>query len=364
MQSFPGGIQSGMDYYISSSGLLCAETTIKQTRFDVNGLALAGRIRKALQYADSIDRAVDILKTANNGLYTNEWLLADVKTNEIAMFELGTHKSRLYRSSKGDWYGGTEGFFWGCNNTKDRDVRLETIPSVHDRPAIIVWRPTDRDKTWLRLYAEHKGKITGDFGRLAFTTPPLAAYRSLDAKYTTSAMAKQLKTSALFGPPLGKSWDPRSDEVKRFPDVRPLIPNPWTVLHPSHPDASRSEAVAKDLPTPLQKPADEQDEVHTVAAWHGTIFPKADADTWLAAAFAEYEKLVALEIALRKRNDGTLSAADRDRLTIQLNGHCSRYLAAARATNDTPLTRTKATPTDEWYWAAAGKGVLVLHELR
>src|SRR5581483_3704352 len=135
-------------------------------RFDIEGLALAGRIRKALQYADSIDGAVEILKTANNGLYTNEWLLADVKTDEIAMFELGTHKSRLYRSSKGDWYRGTEGFYWGCNNTKDRDVKLETIPGVNDRPANLVWRSSDRDKTWMRLYAENKGKINADFGRL------------------------------------------------------------------------------------------------------------------------------------------------------------------------------------------------------
>jgi hypothetical protein len=369
MQSFPGGLQSGMDYYISSSGLLCTETTISQTRYDIEGLALAGRIRKALQYADSIDGAVEILKTANNGLYTNEWLLADVKTNEIAMFELGTHKSRLYRSSKNEWYGGTEGFYWGCNNTKDRDVRLETIASVSDRPANVVWRPSDRDKTWLRLYAEHKGKITADFGRLAFTTAPLAAYHSLDAKYTTSAMAKQLKTWALFGPPLGKSWDPRPDEVKKFPEIRPLIPNPWTVLHPGRPDDTKSEPIAKDLADPSGKKPDDKahahDELHTVVAWHGTLFPKTDADTWLAAGFAEYERIVAMEQALReKAENGKLSEADRDRLAVLLNGHRSRYLAAAKATNDTPPSRTRATPTDEWYWAAAGKGVLVLHELR
>src|SRR5207248_1398765 len=37
MQSSPGSIQSGMDYYISSSGLLVAETTIGQTRLDGSG---------------------------------------------------------------------------------------------------------------------------------------------------------------------------------------------------------------------------------------------------------------------------------------------------------------------------------------
>src|SRR5271157_824870 len=103
MQTYPGGIMSGLDYYQSDGGLVVCETT------------LADRIRRALQYADSIDQAVGILKQGNNGLYTNEWLLADTKKNEIAMFELGTHQSRLWRSSKNEWFGGTAGFYWGCN---------------------------------------------------------------------------------------------------------------------------------------------------------------------------------------------------------------------------------------------------------
>src|SRR3954451_9615808 len=135
MQTYPAGVQSGLDYYFNDAGLLVSETTIAQTHFDSRGLAVASRIRQALQYADNIDRATAILEKDNNGLYTNEWLLADVKTNEIAMFELGTRKSRLWRSSKKEWFGDTEGFYWGCNNTKDLQVRLETVASVDGRPA-------------------------------------------------------------------------------------------------------------------------------------------------------------------------------------------------------------------------------------
>src|SRR5438105_588337 len=163
MQTYPGGMQSGMDYYLNDAGLLVSETTIAQTKFDINGKSLGSRIRQALQYANNIDQAVEILKAGNNGLYTNEWLLADIKTNEIAMFELGTAKSKLYRSSKNEWFGGTEGFYWGCNNTKDLDVRLETIASIHDRPANAVFCPSDRDKTWLRLFQQYRGKIDAGF---------------------------------------------------------------------------------------------------------------------------------------------------------------------------------------------------------
>jgi hypothetical protein len=373
MQSYPGGIQSGMDYYFNDAGLLVSETTIKQTRFDVAGLSLASRIRQALQYADGIDGAVEILKKGNNGLYTNEWLLADTKTNEIAMFELGTAKSKLYRSGKGEWFGGTEGFYWGCNNAKDLDVRMETVASVDGRPANVVWKPSDRDKMWLRMYGKHKGKIDVAFGKEAFTTPPVAAYHSLDAKFTTTDLAKDLKTWALFGPPLGRTWHPTHEERKRFPEIHSRVSNPWTVLHGAVPAREKVIGPAVvDLSDRLEGPVqaaarDEEDRpLPTLPVWHGTLLPRTDADTWLAAAFADYERIVALENAMKgRRSDGELTRADRERLVGDLYAHRSGYLAAARAKGDVPLARTRSdVAADEWYRVAAGKGVLLLHELR
>ena len=373
MQTYPGGIQSGLDYYMNDAGLLVCETTLAQTRFDIDGMSVASRIRQALQYADGIDQAVEILKKANNGLYTNEWLLADIKTNEIAMFELGTAKSKLYRSSKHEWFGGTEGFYWGCNNTKDLQVRLETIPGVRARPGNMVWRPADRDKMWLRLFARHKGKIDAGFGKEAFTTPPIAAYHSLDAKFTTAEMARSLKSWALFGPPLGRSWKPNREERRNFPEIRSMASNPWTVLHAAPPAKGEPDGpLAVDLPEKLRKttePAtwmEPEKPVPTLPAWHGTLLPKTDADVWLASAFADYERIVALEKALREGATGAhLKPADRDRVAVELFTHRAAYLARARAGEDTPLARTRADlAKDEWYGVASGKGVWLLHELR
>src|SRR5947209_1278122 len=294
MCTYPGGIQSGMDYHINSAGILIAETNIGQTRFDARGMAETSRIRKAVQYAGSIDEAVKYLAENNNGLYTNEWLLADVNTDEIAMFELGTHKSKLWRSSKGEWFGNTPGFYWGCNNAKDLDVRLETLASTKDRPANVVFRPSARDITWQKLYHKHKGKIGVAFGKEAFTTPPLAAYHSLDAKFTTTDLAKKLQSWALFGPPLGRTWQPTQEERQRYPEIKPLVSNQWTVLHAEPPaKASADTPVAVDL-----RPGTRKDDTAKgrrerpllpVPAWHGTLLPQGDADVWLAAAFAEYE---------------------------------------------------------------------------
>ena len=364
MQTYPGGIQSGMDYYLNDDGLVVAETTIGQTRFDPEGQPLASRIRKALQYGDSIDSVVAILSKKNNGLYSNEWLIADTRTNEVAMFELGTHKTKLWRSSKKEWFGGTEGFYWGCNNAKDVDVRLETIATVEGKPSNMVWRPSDRDRAWLSLFHESKGKINADFGFKAFTTPPLAGSPSLDAKFTTTAMAKELKTWALFGPPMGRAWEP-TDHQRDMPGIRPLIANDWTKLTKDAPAPSPDDLkVAVDLTGPSHSDDHPSLDVHP-PVWHGTILPKADADTWLAAGFADYEAIVGLEKSLG--DDPDLKASSRpERVALALYGARSRYLAATRRLGkDFPLSEIRSSlDQSDWYEIAAGKGVLLLDALR
>jgi hypothetical protein len=369
MCAYPGAMQSGMDYYMNDAGLLIAETTISQTRFDIRGLSEASRIRQAIQYASTIDGAVAILQKENNGLYTNEWLLGDINTNEIALFELGTHKSKLHRSSKNEWVGGTTGFYWGCNNTKDIELRLETVSSVQGRPANVVFRPSDRDKAWQRLYQKHKGKIGVAFGMEAFTTPPIASFPSLDAKFTTTDLAKQLKSWALFGPPLGRTWHPTQEQRQRFPDIKPLVSNPWTILHGNPPAKPAKQIVAVDLPgsrVTATATATKKEDVLNVPAWHGTLLPQSDADIWLAAAFADYERIVARAKAVRGgRSHKDLSQAERDSLAVALFGPRSAYLTAARVLGDVPLADTKYDiQRDDWYRLASGKGVLVLHELR
>ena len=91
MQSYPGGIESGTDWYQNDAGVVLTETTIRQTPFNAQGTPVAFRARMAIQYGGNIDEVVQQLGTRNNGLYTNEWLMGDAKTNEIAMYELGTN---------------------------------------------------------------------------------------------------------------------------------------------------------------------------------------------------------------------------------------------------------------------------------
>ncbi len=143
--------------------------------------------------------------------------MADTKTNEIAMFELGTHQSHLWRSSRNEWFGGTTGFYWGCNNAKDLHVRLETVPSTSGRPFNVVFHPSDRDRTWLQLFDRKNKSIDADFGFLAFTTPPLSASHSLDAKFTTTAMVRELSHLGQVRPSAGHDLGADRRRAPRVP---------------------------------------------------------------------------------------------------------------------------------------------------
>jgi hypothetical protein len=367
MQSFPGGIQSGMDYYLTGAGLIVCETTIDQTRFHIDGMALTSRIRKAVQYGKSIDDVVKVLSEGNNGLYTNEWLIADTKTNEIAMFELGTKATKLWRSSKNEWFGGTPGFYWGCNNVKDLNVRLETIADLRDRPQSTAWTPSARDKKWLQFYGENRGKITAEAGKRAFSTPPICAAASLDAKVTTTALVKELKTHAIFGPPIGGTWQPRDTEKAEFPEIVPLVPNDWTILHP-HGPAKREAAKVADLPAKAQGFISFNDREPfglptTKPAWHGTLLAKSDADLWLTEGFAAYERIVALEQTLRAdHDDGKLTDEDKDRLAIEMNLHRVRFVPAGR--NESEVENQASLERSRFVRSETARGVFRLDALR
>jgi Phospholipase B len=369
MQSYPGGIMSGLDYYLNDAGLLVLETTIRQTDFDITGLALASRIRRAVQYAETIDKAIEILAAANNGLYSNEWMLADTKTGEIAMFELGTHASKLWRSSKDQWPGGTRGFYWGCNNAKDMEVRKESLATLGGKPANLVLHPSDRDRAWLKLFRQHSGKLTADFGFEAFTTPPLAGFPSCDAKFTTTKLAKELRSWALFGPPMGRAWTPSEHDSAECPGITPLVANDWTLISVDAAGQLPKEppALADAAPFPEEKEDRFDKPVSLSAAWRGTLLPKSDADTWLAAGQAGYERIVALERALKAAaKDAPLDRAAQDHLEVALFARRSQWLtAAARLGHDVALSATQFDwETGDWYHIAAGKGVMLLAALR
>ncbi len=331
MQSYPGGIESGTDWYQNDAGIVLTETTINQSPFNINGTPIAFRARKAIQYGDDIDKVVEILSTKNNGLYTNEWLLGDAKTNEIALFELGTYKSRLYRSSKNDWFGGTTGFYWGDNNAKDLGVRLEESPDPNGAPSYVPYVPTDRDLKWQALYREYKGKIDEQFGFMAYHTAPLVSATAMDAKVVTADMASRMMVWAEFGKPNQRERLPSKDDLAEYAGNDGLYTSGYRLISNQPVPAGSPQIASRDGAGALQKNYYDR-------LWSGWVLPASEADIWFASGSAAY-----------------YDDLDSQNLTNALAAHWAEYRALSVLSDPTAKQR---------FDLETQKGVLFLDQLR
>lgn len=150
MQTYPGTISSGTDWFMSDAGIIVAETTITGlTTFNPEGLPYFMRARKAIQYAEGLDEWVKIMIEKNNGGYGSDWLIGDIKTGEIACLELGTINYTLDRTFNG--------VFTGSNVAGSEKVRSETVLDYSDESTSC----TARRKRWKQL-TQSCGKLEVD----------------------------------------------------------------------------------------------------------------------------------------------------------------------------------------------------------
>ena len=299
IQSYPGGIESGTDWYQNDAGVVLTETTIRQTPFNAQGTPVAFRARMAIQYGGNIDEVVQRLGTRNNGLYTNEWLIGDAKNNEIAMYELGTNKTKLWRSSKNEWFGGTPGFYWGNNNAKDLGIRLENYPDPKGAPDYIPFVPTARDLAWNEMYGKYRGQIDEQFAFLAFRTAPLVSASTMDAKVVTSDLASRLMVWAEIGKPNQREWVPstRYGYAKNdglYPSGYALFrAEPTDTLRTAFQENEKERLAVKPKPEgkPEAKPAAKTASLKE-RLWKGWVLPASDADTWFVGGAASYYRVL------------------------------------------------------------------------
>ena len=293
MQSYPGGIESGTDWYQNDAGVVLTETTIRQTPFNAQGTPVAFRARRAIQYGGNIDEVVAELGTRNNGLYTNEWLIVDAKNNEIAMYELGTNHVKLWRSSRNEWFGGTPGFYWGDNNAKDLTVKLEYLPDPKGAPEYVPYAPYDRDLAWQELYGKYRGQIDEQFGFLAFRTAPLVSSSTMDAKVITSDMASRLMVWAAIGKPNQREWKPNHGGYAKNDGLYPsgyylFRGEPSETLRTAIQENEKTRLAAKTAEPKPETKAAAKPASYKGRLWKGWILPASDADTWFAAGSAAY----------------------------------------------------------------------------
>jgi hypothetical protein len=115
MQTSPAWIWSGTDFFITSKGIIGTETTIGGFLPYEKKIPIGYRIRKAMQYGNSMDEYVKILLDGNSGDYANSWLFGDIHKNEIMRIELGLKYHNVEKTKNG--------VFIGFNATYDPQIR-------------------------------------------------------------------------------------------------------------------------------------------------------------------------------------------------------------------------------------------------
>ena len=115
MQTCPCMIWSGSDFFVTSKGIIGTETTIGGFFPYEQNNPIGYRIRKAMQYGETLDDYEKILLEGNSGDYANSWLFADINTNEIMRIELGLKYHNTERK--------TNGYFIGFNAAYDSKIR-------------------------------------------------------------------------------------------------------------------------------------------------------------------------------------------------------------------------------------------------
>ena len=148
-QGAPGYISSQTDFFINNKGFIGTETTIGGFLAYKHGVPISCRIRNCMQYANSLDDYVKILKKENSGDYANSWLIGDTKNNEIMRIELGLEFVNVERKKNG--------YFIGFNAPYDARIRnLECVNTGFDD----IRRHQGARKVRLeQLMNQHKGKI-------------------------------------------------------------------------------------------------------------------------------------------------------------------------------------------------------------
>lgn len=198
----PGLIWSDEDFYQNDAGMILMETTLDPlgawSRF---GDPVVVRARKAIQYSDSIDEMVNCFLKNNNGLMTNDWLMGDTKTGEIASLELALHHYGLTRTKNG--------FIWSCNNAKDNKVRWELNSlfglGLLGRVVARNFKSTPRDIMFEQLRDEYYGKIDINVAKKIMSTYPICSVAT-DCKITSSQLINNFGLWAFMGKPDGTDF--------------------------------------------------------------------------------------------------------------------------------------------------------------
>ncbi|MBI9071498.1 MAG: carbohydrate binding domain-containing protein [Melioribacteraceae bacterium] len=363
-QTYPGGIHSGADFYMNSAGVMIGETTVSQTPFNAEGTPMSNRIRKAAQYANNIDDVSKILAKDNNGMYTNDWLVGDTKTDEIGIFLLGTKENQFWKSSNKDFYGDSKDWFWSNNNNKSLKVRKEGIFNSSNAPYDLTFGPWNRDIAFQKFYKENYGSIDAIAGVNLWNSSPINRPHACDGKIVTSEMAEQLVFFAHYGKvTLREKFINENNRIPDWPNAIPRLTLGYSTPSPIYITEKLKEARIKSSDNNCNnikvcaedvKGAVSYDETQL---WFNTVFPASNKENWFISGTSAYWRIL---------ND-LPSGKDKaeDYLRSQFSELNARYnYVLAKEGTMVPLEAKTVYNEYKHYQMPRIKGTYLLHQLR
>jgi len=152
MQMAPGYIFSGSDFFVTGAGIVGTETTIKGFNAYEHRDPIYCRIRRCMQYGDTLDDYINILVANNSGDYACAWLFGSIKTKEIVALELGLNYHNLRRTK--------DGVYIGVNAAYDPRIRnLECGPESANEHGDIRTSNWGRHARLTEVLQSQRGKL-------------------------------------------------------------------------------------------------------------------------------------------------------------------------------------------------------------
>ena len=243
MEVNAGLIWSGTEWYINSGGLVIAETTLGSGPYNWGNIPSFIRLRKAVQYADSIDEFKNIMLENSNGAYCGDYIIGDAKTGEVAVLELGGKKWAIARTNNG--------FLPSCNYPWDPEVAEEMGEEQGWNhgcyPRWVRWHQLKREN-YGEITTEDAKRFIGDhYDTVENKINPCShtlcghvenssgyPHGSIDAKVTNQTLVSRMETLARFGHSCGQPFivdDHRKEYPEySFSDLVDIIPDRWAAF--------------------------------------------------------------------------------------------------------------------------------------
>jgi hypothetical protein len=255
MQTAPGCIASGMDWFVCSSGMVGCETTISEIKYKpIFGAPYFCRIRQAMQYGASIDDYNKIMLKDNAGDYACSWLFGNIKTNEIGILEIGLKHHYIEKTMNGLFYGMNSAINDELRKTETHDTKIYDLTNSSGSRNYRL-NQLLHDKYYGEINIENAKTIISDhFNTIKNEVSPdnLSICRHseledsqthynfpfgcVDGKVMNSQMGKRLMFEGQFGSACGRIFN-AEQYLKKHPEYKKWKPylvdfpkKPWTVL--------------------------------------------------------------------------------------------------------------------------------------